>query len=80
LQHINYFGIVERKSTSLSRTGEDVALEKHLRMCLQRASQTKDLQQRRVLLTVAVIWCRTSRIEIAATLADLLPANTADRW
>jgi len=46
---------MERKST-LSRTGEDVmALEKHLRMCLQRASQTKDLQQRRVLLTVAVI-------------------------
>jgi len=53
---INYFGI-DGAQTSLSlRTGEDVmALEKHLRMCLQRASQTKDLQQRRVLLTVAVI-------------------------
>jgi len=44
-----------RHSLSRLRTGEDVmALEKHLRMCLQRASQ-KDLQQRRVLLTVAVI-------------------------
>lgn len=74
---ISYFGIEGAKENSLPlRTDEDVmVLEKHLRICLQRASQTKDLQQRRSLLTVAVIGAGPAGIELAATLADLLP-----RW
>ncbi|MFQ4142751.1 NAD(P)/FAD-dependent oxidoreductase [Chlorogloeopsis sp. ULAP02] len=72
---ISYFEIEGAKDNSLPlRNSEDVmALEKHLRNCLQRASQTEDLQQRRALLTVAVIGAGPAGIEMAATLADLLP-------
>ncbi len=72
---INYFGIEGAKENSISfRTGEDaMALGQHLRECLQRASQTTDMEQRRLLLTVAVIGAGPSGVEMAATLADLLP-------
>jgi len=73
--NISYFGIEGARENSLPlRNSEDVmALEKHLRTCLQRASQTEDLQQRRALLTVAVIGAGPAGVEMAATLADLLP-------
>lgn len=56
------------------RTRENaIALERHLRDCLQRASQTEDEQQRRSLLTFAVVGAGPTGVEMAATLADLLP-------
>ncbi len=55
-------------------TQEDaIAIDRHLRDCLQRAVQTEDPEQRRTLLTVAVIGGGPSGVEMAATLADLLP-------
>ncbi|PSB15688.1 NAD(P)/FAD-dependent oxidoreductase [Phormidesmis priestleyi ULC007] len=56
------------------RTGEDtIALRRHLRECLQCASQAKDANKRQTFLTVAIVGAGPSGIEMAATLADLLP-------
>ncbi len=56
------------------RTQEDaIKLERHLRECLQRACQTEDPQERWSLLTFAVVGAGPSGVEMAATLADLLP-------
>lgn len=56
------------------RTREDaIALKQHFQDCLQRASQTKDEQQVRSLLTFAVVGAGPTGVEMAATLADLLP-------
>ncbi len=70
-----YLGIEGAQDHSFPfRTGEDaIALGRHVRDCLQRASQTEDPQARRSLLTVAVLGAGPSGIELAATLADLLP-------
>lgn len=70
-----YLGIQGAQEHSLAfRTGEDaIALGQHLRDCLQRASQTEDPQARRSLLTVAILGAGPSGVELAATLADLLP-------
>lgn len=70
-----YFGIEGAQENSFAfRTGADaIALGRHLRDCLQRASQTSDLRQRRTLLTVAILGAGRSGVELAATLADLLP-------
>jgi len=55
-------------------TGADVAdLKQHLQNCLQQASQSSDPQQRQTLLTVAIIGAGPTGVELAATLADLLP-------
>lgn len=74
---ISYFNVEGAKENSLPfQTDKDaIALSQHLRQCIQRASQTQDSQQRRLLLTVAVIGAGPSGVEMAATLADLLP-----RW
>lgn len=50
-----------------------IALERHLRDCLQRASQTSDEAQRRSLLTFAIVGAGPTGVEMTATLADLLP-------
>ena len=70
-----YFGTQGAQEHSFSfRTGEDaIALGRHLRDCLQRASQTEDPQARRSLLTVVIIGAGPTGVELAATLADLLP-------
>jgi NADH dehydrogenase len=70
-----YFGIEGAKENSLPfRTAEEaIALGRHLRDCLQRATQIEDTEQRRTLLTVAVLGAGRSGVELAATLADLLP-------
>jgi len=72
---ISYFDIEGAKENTIPfRSGEDaMALGQHLRQCLQRASQTADPQQRSTLLTVAVIGAGPAGVEMAATLADLLP-------
>ena len=55
-------------------TQEDaIALERHLRDCLQKALHTQDIEERRKLLTVAVVGGGTSGVEMVATLADFLP-------
>jgi demethylphylloquinone reductase len=57
------------------RTTYDVfALGRHLRNRLQIAAQTADSVERRALLTIAIVGGGASGIEMAATLADLLPA------
>lgn len=72
---VGYFGIEGAKENTFPfRTGEDaIALGQHLRDCLQRASQTSDIEERRTLLTVAILGAGRSGIELAGTLADLLP-------
>ncbi|BAC89112.1 NAD(P)/FAD-dependent oxidoreductase [Gloeobacter violaceus] len=58
------------------RTGEEVLkLRQHLRLCLQRATQLGGPDERKRLLTVAVVGGGPAGIELAATLADWLPAS-----
>lgn len=52
---------------------EAIALRKHLRHRLHQAIQTQDLERRRLLLSVAIIGAGPAGIELACTLADLLP-------
>jgi NADH dehydrogenase len=70
-----YFGVEGAERYSLPfRTQEDaIALDHHLRDCLQRAIQLSDAEQRKQLLTTVVIGGGPSGVEMAATLADLLP-------
>jgi NADH dehydrogenase FAD-containing subunit len=70
-----YFGVEGAKENAMPfRTQDDaIALDRHLRDRLQRAAQLDDLEQRRRLLTTAVIGAGPSGVEMAATLADLLP-------
>ena len=69
-----YLGTEGAKENAFAfRTEEDtVALEKHLKECLQQASQAKSDRQKN-LLTVAIVGAGPSGVEMAATLADLLP-------
>ena len=71
-----YFGTEGAKENAFPfRTQEDVVrLERHLRDCLQKASQTEDAQKRWQLLTFAITGAGPSGVEMAATLADLLPS------
>ena len=71
-----YFGTQGAKENAFAfRTHEDVVrLERHLRECLQKASQTEDIQRRRSLLTFVVTGAGPSGVEMTATLADLLPS------
>jgi NADH dehydrogenase len=56
------------------RSREDaLALKQHLQDCLSQASQTTDEQERQSLLTFAIVGAGPSGVEMAATLADLLP-------
>jgi NADH dehydrogenase FAD-containing subunit len=56
------------------RTGEDaIALRQHLRERLQCASQAESPVHRPILLTFAIIGAGPAGIEMAATLADVLP-------
>jgi len=50
-----------------------IALDRHLRDYLQRSVQTEDTEQRRKLLTVAVVGGGATGVEMVTTLADLLP-------
>jgi NADH dehydrogenase len=58
------------------RTGEEtLKLRQHLRNCLQQATQLGEPEERKRLLTVAVVGGGPAGIELAATLADWLPAS-----
>lgn len=67
-----YFGTKGAKENAFPlRTGADaVKLERHIRQCLQRASQTESQAERSKLLTFAVVGSGHSGVEMAATLAD----------
>ncbi|EAZ90498.1 NAD(P)/FAD-dependent oxidoreductase [Crocosphaera chwakensis] len=71
-----YFGTEGAKENAFPfRTQEDaINLERHLRDCLQKACQTENAQERDRLLTIAVVGAGPSGVEMAATLADLLPS------
>ncbi|ARV57306.1 NADH dehydrogenase [Nostocales cyanobacterium HT-58-2] len=70
-----YFDVTGAQENSFPfRTGKEaVALAKYLQERLQLASQTKDSKERSTLLTVAIVGGGPSGVELAATLADLLP-------
>lgn len=70
-----YFGTEGAKDHAFAfRTQQDIErLGQHLRDSLQKAAQTADASERQRLLTVAVVGAGPSGIELAATLADLLP-------
>ncbi|MBN4000559.1 NAD(P)/FAD-dependent oxidoreductase [Nostoc sp. LPT] len=71
----SYLGIPGAKEHTRSfRTAYDAfALGQHLRNRLQLATQTEDIEERRALLTVAIVGAGASGVEMAATLVDLLP-------
>jgi NADH dehydrogenase len=71
-----YFGTegAEENAFAFRTQADAIALARHLRECLQKASQTEDSQVQRSLLTFAVTGAGPSGVEIAATLADLLPS------
>ncbi len=52
---------------------EALTLKMRLQDCLQTALQTQDPQQRSALLTVAIIGAGPAGVELACTLADILP-------
>ena len=70
-----YFGAEGAQENALPfRTQADaIAVDRHLRDRLQQAAQLPDATQRRPLLTIAVIGAGASGVEMAGTLADLLP-------
>lgn len=69
-----YFDILGAEAHTFAfRTGEDaISLRRQLRDCLQRATQA-DVEQRQTLLTIAIVGAGPAGLEMAATLADLLP-------
>ncbi|WP_107668230.1 NAD(P)/FAD-dependent oxidoreductase [Cyanothece sp. BG0011] len=71
-----YFGTEGAKENAFPfRTQKDaINLERHLRDCLQKACQSENSQERDRLLTIAVVGAGPAGVEIAATLADLLPS------
>ena len=71
----NYLDVPGAQENALAfRTAEDAMnLGRHLRDRLQQASQTQDLDRRRQMLTVAILGAGRSGVELAGTLADLLP-------
>lgn len=52
---------------------EAIALRNHLQMCLKRARQTTHPEERLQLLTVAIVGAGPAGVELACTLADILP-------
>ncbi|AFY92392.1 NAD(P)/FAD-dependent oxidoreductase [Chamaesiphon minutus] len=71
---VGYCGVEGAKEHTLqfSSTEDAVVLAKHLRDCLQRATQATGLEKQ-TLLTFAIMGAGCTGIELAATLADLLP-------
>lgn len=71
----NYFNVEGAKEYALPlwTQADAIEIDRHLRDCLQKAIETEDPEQRRTLLTVIVIGGGPSGVEMAATLADLLP-------
>ena len=69
-----YFNVPGAKEHTFTfRSGEDVFnLARHVRDCLQRATQAS-VEEKQKLLTVAIVGAGPVGVELTATLADLLP-------
>ncbi|MBD2328666.1 NAD(P)/FAD-dependent oxidoreductase [Alkalinema sp. FACHB-956] len=63
----------DRHTFPLTNGAEAIALRRHLRTRLHEALQLKTCAERRALLTVAIVGAGPAGIELACTLADLLP-------
>lgn len=74
---VGYFDVSgAREHTFTFRTVADALnLGQQLQHKLQAAVRTEDTEQRRALLTTAIVGAGPSGVELAATLADLLPAR-----
>ncbi|MBR8838646.1 MAG: NAD(P)/FAD-dependent oxidoreductase [Stigonema ocellatum SAG 48.90 = DSM 106950] len=72
---ISYFGVKGAKEYALPfwTPIDAVNIDRHLHDRLRQAVQIEDPEQRRKLLTVAVVGGGPTGVEMAATLADLLP-------
>ena len=70
-----YFNVEGAQENALPfRTQQDaIAIDRHLRDCLNRAIRLEDPEQRRQLLTTVVVGGGPSGVEMTATLADLIP-------
>ncbi|MGV2829590.1 NAD(P)/FAD-dependent oxidoreductase [Myxosarcina sp. GI1(2024)] len=70
-----YFGVEGAKEYALPfREGKDaIALDFRLRKCLNQAIQSTNLEERQKLLTSVVVGGGPTGVELAATLADLVP-------
>ena len=70
-----YFNIPGAADNALPFTSdaEAITLKMRLQDCLQTAIITTDAEQRQHLLTVAIIGAGPAGVELAATLADILP-------
>jgi NADH dehydrogenase FAD-containing subunit len=71
----NYFSIEGAREYALPLWSQEdaIAIERHVRDCLQQAIQIQDSSQRQALLTFVVVGGGASGVEMAATLADMLP-------
>ena len=70
-----YFGIEGAKEHTLPFwTRQDaIALKEHLQDCLKQSLEVEDPHERQKLLTVAIAGAGATGLELAATLADVLP-------
>ena len=70
-----YFGVEGAKEYALPfREGKDaISLDNRLRECLNKAIQSQNLEERQKLLTLVVVGGGPTGVELAATLADLVP-------
>ena len=70
-----YFGIEGAKEHTLPfwTRSDAIALKTHLQDCLKRSLETEDPLERQKLLTVAIVGAGATGVELAATLADVLP-------
>lgn len=57
----------------ITSAAEAIALREHLHTCLLQARQTTDPEERLRLLTVAIVGAGPAGVELACTLADILP-------
>jgi NADH dehydrogenase len=71
----SYFNILGAAENTFPFTSADeaIALKSHLKDCLKTALETRDPEQRQHLLTVAIIGAGPAGVELACTLADILP-------
>ena len=71
----NYFQTpgAEQHTFPFTSDEEAIALKHHLMDCLKQARQTQDPEARQRLLTVAIIGAGPAGVELACTLADILP-------
>lgn len=63
----------DKHTFALTNGAEAIALRKHLRSRLHQAIQAKTVEERRGLLTVAIVGAGPAGIELACILADILP-------